>query len=104
MANSPRSTSPDPAEAVRKAANSPAAHDVKDDLASLRADLARLSDTVTSLLGGQADQVKGLAADKANELYASDREALRTAETRRDERRVGEGCVSTCRTRVSPYP
>jgi len=81
MANTPRSTSPDPAEAARKAANSPAAHDVKDDLAALRADLARLSDTVASLLGGQADQVKGLAADKANELYASGREALRSVET-----------------------
>jgi len=81
MANTPRSSSPDLGEVVNKASNSPAGRDAKDDLAALRADLGRLSDTVAALLSGQAEQVKGAAADKANELYASGREALRTVET-----------------------
>jgi ElaB/YqjD/DUF883 family membrane-anchored ribosome-binding protein len=84
MANSPSSGSGSsgnsPADAVRKAADSPAAHDARDDMAALRNDLGRLSETVASLIGDQAGQVRDKATDKAGELYATGRDALRSVE------------------------
>src|SRR3546814_9794429 len=42
--------------------------------------------------------------DVEDALYSADREVRHCGMRRSEERRVGKECVSTCRSRWSPYP
>jgi len=52
------------------------AADAKDDLAQLRADFAKLSETVSSLIAGQASAAKSTVRDAASDLYSRGQDAV----------------------------
>src|SRR3546814_9988273 len=62
--------------------------------------VAALSAPALAQSGGLDDLVDGLAAESKEALAASE---ARVKKWRSEERRVGKECVSTCRSRWSPY-
>ncbi|HVV93948.1 MAG TPA: hypothetical protein VHD15_11055 [Hyphomicrobiales bacterium] len=82
MAESPKSTDQAAAEAAAARTKHDlreGAQDAKDDLAQLRADLARLSETVSTLVANQAHAAKSTVRDTASDLYSKGQEALQQA-------------------------
>jgi ElaB/YqjD/DUF883 family membrane-anchored ribosome-binding protein len=55
------------------------AKDAKDDLAQLRADLAKLADTEAGLVSNKASAAKSSVRDTASDLYSRGQEALQQA-------------------------
>src|SRR3546814_13727122 len=84
----------------------------RDDLYDLSGGLDQYRDFIVSQIDATADTVEftnGIII-KAGEAYGdlSERDIRRiqnreTLRARPDERRVGKACVSTCRSRGSPY-
>src|SRR3546814_11521521 len=76
-----------------------AAELVAEVLAHLR---QRIGHAVAVVLGGNGGQRVRLVAVLLEILLGD--EAEDAGEARSEERRVGKACVSTCRSRWSPYP
>src|SRR3546814_16760788 len=63
--------------------------------------LARIDDTYER--GWAADWIAAILGREGVPITPETKEYIWTALTRSDERRVGKECVSTCRSRWSPY-